>query len=252
MELSSILIGFAIVIVALTIHEAAHAWTADQLGDPTARLLGRVSLNPIVHIDPIGTVLLPLVAMFSGLPILGWAKPVPVNIGRLRHHRRDFMIVAAAGPISNLLQAFVIAGVFRMLYEPSASDLLPAILKDAVTTNLILAFFGALMLTFGSWQDALFLGVLVSNASIGVVQEVRAKRALERLSALGDPLAPALERKLASARIVPRDTVSANVVTLNSRVAFRVDGVSDTRILVQADARGFVRSGGSPSMRCRP
>lgn len=141
MDISSILIGFAIVIVALTIHEAAHAWTADKLGDPTARLLGRVSLNPIVHIDPIGTVLLPLLAMFSGLPILGWAKPVPVNISRLRHHRRDFMIVAAAGPVSNLLQAFIIAGVFRMLYDPSASDLLPAILKDAVTTNLILAFF---------------------------------------------------------------------------------------------------------------
>jgi Zn-dependent protease len=141
LELSSILIGFGIVIVALTIHEAAHAWTADRLGDPTARLLGRVSLNPIVHIDPIGTILLPLLAMFSGLPILGWAKPVPVNIGRLRHHRRDFMIVAAAGPVSNLLQAFVIAGVFRLLYDPSASDLLPAILKDAVTTNLILAFF---------------------------------------------------------------------------------------------------------------
>ena len=94
-------------LVALTIHEAAHAWTADRLGDPTARLLGRVSLNPIVHIDPIGTILLPLVAAFSGLPIIGWAKPVPVNISRLRHRRRDFMIVAAAGPISNLLQAVV-------------------------------------------------------------------------------------------------------------------------------------------------
>ena len=86
MDLTSILIGFAIVIVSLTIHEAAHAWTADRLGDPTARLLGRVSLNPLVHIDPIGTILLPLVATFSGLPILGWAKPVPVNISRLRHH----------------------------------------------------------------------------------------------------------------------------------------------------------------------
>lgn len=141
MDLSGILIGFAIVIVALTIHEAAHAWTADRLGDPTARLLGRVSLNPAVHIDPIGTILLPLLAIFSGLPILGWAKPVPVNISRLRHHRRDFMIVAAAGPISNFLQALVVAAIFRALYDPSASDLFPAILKDAVSTNLLLAFF---------------------------------------------------------------------------------------------------------------
>ena len=141
MDISSILIGFAIVIVALTIHEAAHAWTADRLGDPTARLLGRVSLNPLVHIDPIGTILLPLLAMFSGLPMLGWAKPVPVNISRLRHHRRDFMIVAAAGPISNLLQAFVLPGCSARSTTRSASDLLPAILKDAVTTNLSLAFF---------------------------------------------------------------------------------------------------------------
>ena len=171
MELSSILIGFAIVIVALTIHEAAHAWTADRLGDPTARLLGRVSLNPIVHIDPIGTILLPLLAIFSGLPILGWAKPVPVNISRLRHHRRDFMIVAAAGPASNLLQAFVIAGVFRALYDPSASDLLPAILKDAVTTNLILAFFN--LIPIPPLDGGNVLAGLVPESAARVIDKVR-------------------------------------------------------------------------------
>ena len=101
-------------LVSLTIHEAAHAWTADQLGDPTARLLGRVSLNPLVHIDPIGTILLPLIAAVSGLPLIGWAKPVPVNVSQLRHPRRDFMLVAAAGPVSNLLQAVVGAVVFRV------------------------------------------------------------------------------------------------------------------------------------------
>jgi Zn-dependent protease len=171
LELSSILIGFAIVIVALTIHEAAHAWTADRLGDPTARLLGRVSLNPIVHIDPIGTILLPLLAMFSGLPILGWAKPVPVNISRLRHHRRDFMIVAAAGPASNLLQAFVIAGVFRLLYDPSASDLLPAILKDAVTTNLILAFFN--LIPIPPLDGGNVLAGLVPESAARVIDQFR-------------------------------------------------------------------------------
>ena len=171
MDISSILIGFAIVIVALTIHEAAHAWTADKLGDPTARLLGRVSLNPIVHIDPIGTVLLPLLAMFSGLPILGWAKPVPVNISRLRHHRRDFMIVAAAGPVSNLLQAFIIAGVFRMLYDPSASDLLPAILKYAVTTNLILAFFN--LIPIPPLDGGNVLAGLVPENAARVIDQVR-------------------------------------------------------------------------------
>ena len=171
MDISSILIGFAIVIVALTIHEAAHAWTADKLGDPTARLLGRVSLNPLVHIDPIGTILLPLLAMFSGLPILGWAKPVPVNISRLRHHRRDFMIVAAAGPASNFLQAFVIAAVFRALYDPSASDLLPAILKNAVSTNLVLAFFN--LIPIPPLDGGNVLAGLVPESAARVIDQVR-------------------------------------------------------------------------------
>jgi Zn-dependent protease len=142
LDVFSALVGFAIILVSLTIHEAAHAWTADRLGDPTARLLGRVSLNPLVHIDPIGTILLPLLAAISRLPIIGWAKPVPVNISRLRNHRRDFMIVAAAGPVSNVAQAVVFAMVFRVL-RGSESDavLLLQILVMAVEINLLLAFF---------------------------------------------------------------------------------------------------------------
>jgi len=104
-DYTSIAVALAVVLGSLTVHEMAHAWTADRLGDPTARLLGRVSLNPWVHIDPFGTVLLPLIAAFSGLPIIGWAKPVPVNTSRLREPRRDFMLVAAAGPASNLILA---------------------------------------------------------------------------------------------------------------------------------------------------
>ena len=141
MDPFSAVVGFGIVLVSLTVHEAAHAWTADRLGDPTARLLGRVSLNPIVHIDPIGTILLPLVAAVSGLPIIGWAKPVPVNISRLRHHRRDFMIVAAAGPISNLLQAVAAAVVVHILVGAGTENLAAAILVMAVRINLLLAFF---------------------------------------------------------------------------------------------------------------
>ena len=105
-DLLSVALGFGVLLISLTIHEAAHAWTADRLGDRTARLLGRVSLNPLVHIDLVGTVLLPLIAAVSHLPLIGWAKPVPVNTRNLGHPRRDFMIVAAAGPISNLLLAF--------------------------------------------------------------------------------------------------------------------------------------------------
>lgn len=141
MDVFSAIIAFAIVLVSLTIHEAAHAWTAERLGDPTARMLGRVSLNPIVHIDPIGTLLLPLVALISGLPIIGWAKPVPVNISRLRHHRRDFMIVAAAGPISNLAQAVVGGLIYQVFASGSEMGYLSDILKAFVQTNVLLAFF---------------------------------------------------------------------------------------------------------------
>lgn len=148
MDLSSIFISFAIVIVSLSVHEAAHAWTADRLGDPTARQLGRVSLNPLVHIDMVGTVLLPLVAAFSNLPIIGWAKPVPVNISRLRHHRRDFMIVAAAGPLSNLAQAAIAAFVLRLVLGavagPGGGSIALEVLLEAVQINVLLALFNLL------------------------------------------------------------------------------------------------------------
>lgn len=171
MPLVSILIGFAIVIVALTIHEAAHAWTADRLGDPTARMLGRVSLNPLVHIDPIGTIVLPLVAVFSGFPILGWAKPVPVNISNLRHHRRDFMIVAAAGPISNFLQALVLAIAFRLVYSAGDTGLLMAVLWKAVETNLVLAFFN--LIPIPPLDGGNVLAGLVPESAARVLDSVR-------------------------------------------------------------------------------
>lgn len=142
MTLISIALPFLIVLVSLTIHEAAHAFTAEKLGDPTARLLGRVSLNPLVHIDPIGTILLPLLAAYSGWPIIGWAKPVPVNVSRLRNGRRDFMLVAAAGPISNLLQALVASIAYRVLAAgPSGGGMAAQVCMFFVIINLLLAFF---------------------------------------------------------------------------------------------------------------
>jgi Zn-dependent protease len=101
--------SLAVMLFLLTVHEAAHAWTARRLGDPTAGLLGRISLNPAVHVDPLGTILLPLIAMVTGAPLLGWAKPVPVDFRYLKQPRRDFMVIAAAGPISNLILAVVAA-----------------------------------------------------------------------------------------------------------------------------------------------
>ena len=134
-----------IVLVSLTVHEWAHAWSADRLGDPTARILGRVSFNPIVHIDPIGTVVLPLIAAFTTGFVFGWAKPVPVNISRLRKPKRDFMLVAAAGPASNLAMAAVAALVFRGVGGVEAMAALPVqILYHFIATNVGLAVFNML------------------------------------------------------------------------------------------------------------
>jgi Zn-dependent protease len=143
-DLLSIVVPVAIVLLSLTVHEAAHAWTSDRLGDPTARTLGRVSLNPLVHIDLIGTVLLPLIAAASNLPIIGWAKPVPVDIRRLRHPRRDFALVAAAGPASNLAQAAAMAVLFHVLPLDGVALFglnWPNVVRKAADINVLLALF---------------------------------------------------------------------------------------------------------------
>jgi len=108
-----LVLTFIGLLLALTVHEASHAWAAFRLGDPTAKMQGRLSLNPLVHIDPIGTVLLPLVAFSLGAPIIGWAKPVPVDTRYLRHARRDFMWIALAGPASNLVLAVLASLMLR-------------------------------------------------------------------------------------------------------------------------------------------
>jgi Zn-dependent protease len=147
-DFAQLLIAFIVLLFSLTVHESSHAFAADRLGDPTARLLGRVSLNPLVHADLIGTVVFPLLAMVSGLPLIGWAKPVPVVVSRLRRMRRDYVLVAAAGPASNLALAIVAAVLLRLLTvspvtlgEPNVSAPLATILSGAVRINVLLAIF---------------------------------------------------------------------------------------------------------------
>ncbi len=114
-DFAQVFIAFIVLLFSLTVHETAHAWTADRLGDPTGRLLGRISLNPLVHIDWLGTVLFPLMGLLGGGGFFGWAKPVPVNVARLRRRRSDYVLVAAAGPASNMLIAVVAAAVLALM-----------------------------------------------------------------------------------------------------------------------------------------
>jgi Zn-dependent protease len=94
-------------IYAITMHEVAHGWVASKLGDNSAFMLGRVSLNPFKHIDPVGTIIVPLVLLFLGGVLFGWAKPVPVNEHALKNPKKDIVLVALAGPLANLLMAFI-------------------------------------------------------------------------------------------------------------------------------------------------
>lgn len=143
------------VLVAVILHEVAHGWVADRLGDPTARLAGRLTLNPLPHVDPVGTILLPLLLILSHSPVLfGWARPVPVNFGNLRNPKRDMVKVALAGPLTNVALALVSALMWHALIrvrvpaeglgaEFAASVLVPVGLmaQRGVIINVVLAVF---------------------------------------------------------------------------------------------------------------
>jgi Zn-dependent protease len=132
------------VLIAVTLHEAAHGFVAHLLGDDTAWRMGRVSFNPFKHIDPFGTVVLPALLLLARSPFLfGYAKPVPVNFSALRHPRRDMILVAAAGPVMNLILATLAALGFHLLsYAPDLVErFVEANLVNAVKLNVVLAVF---------------------------------------------------------------------------------------------------------------
>jgi len=132
-DFTQVLIQLAVLIASLSVHEAAHAWAAYRLGDRTAEHLGRLSINPAVHVDPVGTLLFPLIAMLTNLPLIGWAKPVPVDPRNLKHPARDFALIAAAGPASNLVMAGIGAIVLQLIPSVTPGDI-PA---RALTTTLV-------------------------------------------------------------------------------------------------------------------
>jgi Zn-dependent protease len=136
-------------VVAIVLHEISHGWVANAFGDPTARDLGRLSPNPIRHVDPIGTVVLPLVLAVSGAPVFGWAKPVPVVAQRMRNPRVHMILVALAGPGMNLMLA-MLAGIVLALVRPDGPPSGPGELFlllnlfNFIAINLFLAIFNLL------------------------------------------------------------------------------------------------------------
>lgn len=133
-EIISILIFF----IALSIHEASHALVAYKFGDPTAKLEGRMTLNPLAHIDLYGTILVPLILAFSGGPVFGWAKPVMIDPRNLTNYKKDNFFIALSGPISNLLAAILIAFVLKFIPQDTFTG---AIMYIFILINITLAVF---------------------------------------------------------------------------------------------------------------
>ncbi len=152
MDIRYILVEVFVIFFAITVHEAAHAWMANRLGDPTAASLGRVSLNPLVHIDLIGTIIFPAVLILLKAPVFGWAKPVPYNPRNLRDPRRGGLLISFAGPLANVATAGAAAVLFRLLrltgFSVPADSLwskpvggLAVLLLVTASINLTLALF---------------------------------------------------------------------------------------------------------------
>jgi len=161
MSLHAVSIVFEIIVFlfAISVHESAHAWTAFRLGDPTAYMLGRVTLNPIKHIDPIGTILLPAIALFTGFPVIGWAKPTPVNPRNFKRYMRDDILTSVAGPVSNFLTATVavVGLVIIARVSPVGHDVVFNLVRGELTNADVLMPLALLL--YAAMQINVLLGV---------------------------------------------------------------------------------------------
>lgn len=145
-DIQTLLIYIIPLTFAITLHEFAHGWVANQCGDATARMLGRLTLNPIKHIDPMGTILVPIVLYFTGSPFLfGWAKPVPINFNALKYPKRDMILVALAGPASNFIMALLWSFAIMIALSLESQSLIE-MAKFGVVINLVLGVFNLLPL----------------------------------------------------------------------------------------------------------
>jgi len=131
-----IAVVIGVILLSMTLHEAMHAFTSYWLGDDTAKLQGRLTLNPIAHIDPFLTIILPVLLAITGMPIFGGAKPVPFNPNRVRYGEFGAALVGVAGPLTNLVLAFIAFGIFALAGGPSDSTLMGMILQLAIIVNL--------------------------------------------------------------------------------------------------------------------
>lgn len=153
-QIQYLIINALAVVIGIVVHESAHALAAYALGDATARRRGRVSLNPLNHIDPFGTVILPLLMILAGGPVFAFAKPVPVYLGNLKHPKRDEVLVALAGPASNIVLSAAFALLLHAISPAAASgvislavaNLLASLCVTSIVVNLSLAFFNLIPL----------------------------------------------------------------------------------------------------------
>ncbi len=148
MSIVSLIVNFVPIILAIVLHELAHGYAAYRLGDNTAKIYGRLTLNPLKHIDPFGSILLPALLYFSHAGFMfGWAKPVPVNFNNLKNSKRDLIIVSAAGIVTNLVLAIISALLLKavsFLPQSTIQGILGLFLLNMVVFNVVLAIFNAL------------------------------------------------------------------------------------------------------------